>query len=360
MAVSCYRFIFLLLFVMPRIGTRIKSHDERYAITLVRTICKLAGAKDIVERARRDLEEYDVPCAIRSNQTAPLFDWLMNVFSYQGISNAAVYSYMKKHGAARFSEVERVLSEPTQCPKLSNYWSFEGCGYRKSKRMCSNKKMIRQCPVPKINLRNGRLSQTAFSLFFFIQDIANDNLVTWIDERIEASGDAANEAALQDRLIEPMKNIFGISDKVLSMTLATLFIGAFEERPRWFEIGADMIAIDTLVHNFFYRTGILRRFKARHLYGDACYAKGGCADILRHLASKLDAKEFNKDYPSHFPRFVQNAIWRFCGQTEMNICNGVQIDDRSWCRNEDCPLFCRCDRIKLLTYTAKHRRRKMK
>ena len=41
-----------------------------------------------------------------------------------------------------------------------------------------------------------------------------------------------------------------------------------------------MIAIDTLVHNFLVRTGILQRFDADHPYGAACYRPGGCADII--------------------------------------------------------------------------------
>jgi hypothetical protein len=36
-----------------------------------------------------------------------------------------------------------------------------------------------------------------------------------------------------------------------------------------------MIAIDTLVHNFLHRTGILHRFGADHAYGSACYRRGG-------------------------------------------------------------------------------------
>jgi hypothetical protein len=34
----------------------------------------------------------------------------------------------------------------------------------------------------------------------------------------------------------------------------------------WIEVGGSMIAIDTLVHNFLHRTGILHRFNANHLY----------------------------------------------------------------------------------------------
>jgi hypothetical protein len=38
-------------------------------------------------------------------------------------------------------------------------------------------------------------------------------------------------------------------------------------RGLWHEAGAGMIAIDTLVHNFLHRTGILARFAADHRYG---------------------------------------------------------------------------------------------
>ena len=45
-----------------------------------------------------------------------------------------------------------------------------------------------------------------------------------------------------------------------------------------------MIAVDTLVHNFLHRTGILHRFHADHAYGLACYRPGGCADVIEAIA----------------------------------------------------------------------------
>ena len=48
-----------------------------------------------------------------------------------------------------------------------------------------------------------------------------------------------------------------------------------------------MIAVDTLVHNFLHRTGILRRLGTNHPYGTACYAPAGCAEILESIAAKL-------------------------------------------------------------------------
>jgi hypothetical protein len=77
-------------------------------------------------------------------------------------------------------------------------------------------------------------------------------------------------------LIGPLKEIYGVSDKVLMMALSQLFLGASRHRRRWLEVGGSMIAVDTLVHNFLHRTGILAGFRADHAYGVACYRPGGC------------------------------------------------------------------------------------
>ena len=86
-------------------------------------------------------------------------------------------------------------------------------------------------------------------------------------------------------LIEPMREIYGVSDKVLAMALSSLLLGAPKKMVLWIEVGGRLIAIDTLVHNFLHRTGILARFNANHLYGAACYRPGGCADIIAAVAA---------------------------------------------------------------------------
>ena len=110
-----------------------------------------------------------------------------------------------------------------------------------------------------------------------------------------------------------------------------------------------MIAVDTLVHNFLHRTGILNRFEARHSYGPACYRPRGCAEIIEIIAGEIDASQFDHRFPKTFPRFVQYAIWRYCSQQGLDICNGNQIDDRKSCENSQCRLYPRCDRITLNT-----------
>ncbi len=108
-----------------------------------------------------------------------------------------------------------------------------------------------------------------------------------------------------------------------------------------------MIAIDTLVHNFLHRTGILARFNANHLYGAACYRPGGCADIIAAVAERIDARQFNPAFPQTFPRFVQHAIWRYCSQSGLDVCNGNRINDARRCNNMDCRVRPMCDRVAL-------------
>ena len=108
-----------------------------------------------------------------------------------------------------------------------------------------------------------------------------------------------------------------------------------------------MIAVDTLVHNFLHRTGILREMHANHPYGAGCYGSNGCAAIIERIASEIDARRFNPGFPANFPRFVQFAIWRFCAEAGLNRCNGHRIDDRAACDQSDCPVFARCARVPL-------------
>jgi hypothetical protein len=141
--------------------------------------------------------------------------------------------------------------------------------------------------------------------------------------------------------------VYGVSDKVLAMALSHLLLSAGRRRRLWFEVGTSLIAIDTLVHNFLHRTGILHRLSAVHSYGPGCYRPGGCASIVRSIADHIDAREFNVAFPAKFPRFVQAAIWRYCADNGLDVCNGNRIDDSMRCQNAHCQLYRRCDRIAL-------------
>jgi hypothetical protein len=51
------------------------------------------------------------------------------------------------------------------------------------------------------------------------------------------------------------------------------------------------------------------------------------------VAQRIDARQFNPEFPPPFPRFVQHAIWRYCAQSGLDVCNGNRIDDRQSCAN---------------------------
>ena len=207
----------------------------------------------------------------------------MSALSYQGISDRVAYEYMERHGQATWSDLECKLARPVSCPKLKSYWHFHDCRYDKTSRTCAEPCHIDRCPLPGHKLRNGRLNQTAYSLYLFIRDIADGDLVGWIDSRLKDADDptvADRLGRMREALIEPLRQVYGVADKVLTMALSCILLAAPKDRPRWIEVGGSMIAIDTLVHNFLHRTGILQRFDADHSYGAACYQPGGCADII--------------------------------------------------------------------------------
>jgi hypothetical protein len=199
-------------------------------------------------------------------------------------------------------------------------------------------------------LRNGRLNQTAYSLYSFIRDIADNDLVGWIEGQLASAAaptDPGRHARMRHALLDPLRHVYGVSNKVLSMALSVLLMAAPKSMRLWAEVGVAMVAIDTLVHNFLVRTGILQRFEAGHPYGPACYQVGGCADIIQAVAEQIDASQFNPRFPKTFPRFVQHAIWRYCAENGLDICNGNRINDDARCDNPYCRVRSMCDRVML-------------
>ena len=321
-----------------------------HAVRLIHAICGLAGSATLIDNIRADLRADKVQAAIWHRDTAVVFDWLLAALSYQGISDQAAYAYMERHGRAAWRDIDQKLGQGVSCPKLKSYWHFHGCRYEKASRTCAEPDHIGACPLPSHDLRNGHLNQTAYSLFLFIRDLADGDLIGWIDAQLQT----ANSPAGRDRLprmaaalIEPMREMYGVSDKVLAMALSSLLLGAPEKMGLWTEVGGAMIAIDTLVHNFLHRTGILARFKANHPYGLGCYRPGGCAHIIQTVAERIDARQFNPTFPQTFPRFVQHAMWRYCSQSGLDVCNGNRIDDRERCANKECRVRLMCDRVTL-------------
>ncbi len=188
-------------------------------------------------------------------------------------------------------------------------------------------------------------------MFLFIRDVCGRDLVGWIDHRLETADPGLDHPSravqMREALLGPLVNIVGSGRKLWSMILPELLLVGNPGRERWVTTGASFVAVDSLVHNLLHRTGILRRLKTTHPYGDACYRPNGCAEVIETLAGRIDAREFNPAFQATFPRFVQHAIWMFCAAGGLNTCNGNQIDDRLGCDQLFCPAGPCCDRIAL-------------
>jgi hypothetical protein len=335
--------------MMLPLNQKFRGTNRDYAVNLVHSICCLAGDPEFFDH-RRSGGKNSLAACVERHDTARLFDWLVAALSYQGIADRIAHDYMQRHGRARWASIDASLALNPSCPKLNSYWQFEGCRYRKGAATCSEPQQLPACPLPALPLRNGNLNQMAYSLFLFIRDAADGDLVAWIDAQLEAADSPGTDdrlEAMRAALLEPLRGIYGVYDKVLSMALAELLLGAGQHRPRWLQVGTQMIAVDRLVHNFLHRTGILCRLEAEHAYGPACYRAEGCTGVIGLIATEIDAREFNGRFPKIFPRFVQHAIWRYCAASGLDICNGNNIDDRKPCANSICRLYSSCDRLTL-------------
>lgn len=284
--------------------------------------------------------------AIRQHDNEELFSWLLTAFSYQGLSDGAVEGFIAKNGTASFKDIRDSITQ-SSCSKLGGFWNFHSCGFEKLQRKCSHLELMHNCAVPKQPLRNGRLNQLAFSLFFFIRDVAHDDLVEFLKASISTIPTDASPREVHQILVTPWRAIYGVSDKVATMALSTLLLCAPRSWPNWHSAGRNLIVVDSLVHNFLRRTGALHTLGHQHAYGPGCYAEGGCFDTIGALAARVDTRRFNTNFPSYFPRFVQLSIWRYCAQSAWNICNGNQIDDRKRCSGGSCYLRNECMRKRL-------------
>jgi hypothetical protein len=297
------------------------------------------------------LDASGVRTAIALGQTSGVYNWIVRMLARQGIANAAAEGFVRRAGSPTWLDVSERLAKSSSCPRLRSYWSFADCGYRRAAGTCNTPRHINGCPVTAIPARKGALAQAAIGLRLFIRDVADNDLIRWIDQRLAladpAQGRVGRTAFMRRSLLEPLSQIPGTGPKIWSMVLAELLLGADPGRPRWVEAGASFVAVDSLTHNYLARSGILRHLQADHQYGAGCYQPGGCADVIGALAERIDAREFNADFPQVFPRWLQYSCWSFAAVGERNICNGLQIDDAQGCAQSNCPAFTVCERLPL-------------
>lgn len=290
--------------------------------------------------------------AIMEHDTPKLFLHLTRGFGYQGISDAVARRYAQQHGDADWQAIEASLDREARCHKLAGFEEFCDCRYTKTGPSCSNPSLLASCPVARLPLRRGLLNEQAFSLYLLIADRCGGDLVAYVDHILSIAWEEPDPVTVgREALIALLASVRGVSRKVASMMLATLLASADAGRHRWHAVGRSMVAVDSLVHNFLHRTGILKVYQADHRYSVLCYGLTGCERIIRDLAGRVDAVG---DAPVS-PRSLQHAIWRFCAADGLAICNGKRIKDSAPCQQLDCPLGPGCARIPLRSSTVEGR-----
>jgi hypothetical protein len=314
------------------------------SIRLLHEVCRISHPTQDFLSAGSLFSTPKLQRALREGNNPAIYDWLMGVFSYQGVADKAVETIIARDGNATWASVEESLKRDPGCMKLQGFWRFESCGFSKTHRQCNCAHKFATCPLPRLPLRNGSLNQLAYSLYFFFRDVADGDFLGWLDTRVSAVA-GGKYPDIERELIAPLRAVHGISDKVISMALSDLLMVSPD--PSWRRLGAEFIVVDRLIHNFMHRSGILRRHGCDHLYGPGCYSDAGCARLLLSLSRGIDMRRYHHAFPQPFPRFVQTAIWRYCAASGENICNGNMIDDDHRCQNDGCDLQSFCARIRL-------------
>ena len=121
-----------------------------HATGLVLRVCHLAGSASFIDEARKSLAAEGIHAAIRTRNTAVLFDWLMAILSYQGIADQVAEDFIEQHGNATWEVIASDLSRQPSCPKLKSYWHFHDCRYNKTRYTCAEPDHLPGCPLPTI------------------------------------------------------------------------------------------------------------------------------------------------------------------------------------------------------------------
>ena len=91
----------------PR-STSARSHQRGmgYATDLIRHACRASPDPFYLRRLRTDLTRTGIKAAVAAHDTPALFGWLMDLLSYQGVSDAVAWAYMEQHGRIAWADIQ--------------------------------------------------------------------------------------------------------------------------------------------------------------------------------------------------------------------------------------------------------------
>src|SRR3954465_13844588 len=133
--------------------TRRQQQAIAFATDLILQTCRASPDPTYLKRMRASLTRQGIRAAVAQHDTPALFDWLIDVVSYQGISDSIAWAYMEQHGRVTWADIDAAFDRRPSCPKLTCFEAFSGCGYRKGSRTCAQPEYFTACPLPTHPLR---------------------------------------------------------------------------------------------------------------------------------------------------------------------------------------------------------------
>src|SRR4051812_11370840 len=99
-------------------STRSQQHAIAFATSLILQTCRASPDLTYLKRMRASLTRQGIRAAVAQRDTPALFDWLVEVASYQGISDDIAWAYMEQHGRVRWVDLQAAFARQPSCPKL--------------------------------------------------------------------------------------------------------------------------------------------------------------------------------------------------------------------------------------------------
>ena len=98
--------------VLPPMSTRSQPQAKGFATDLILQTCRASPDPTYLKRMRASLTRQGIRAAVAQHNTPALFDWLVEVVSYQGISDTIAWSFMEEHGRVTWADISAAFGHP--------------------------------------------------------------------------------------------------------------------------------------------------------------------------------------------------------------------------------------------------------
>src|SRR5690242_4323395 len=86
-----------------------------HARALVRQVCRISADTGWLDDLRNEAAAEGIVAAVEAHDTPAIFNWLIWILSFQGISDAVANGYMNQHGNIIWAEIEEAFSSDPGC-----------------------------------------------------------------------------------------------------------------------------------------------------------------------------------------------------------------------------------------------------